>query len=170
MLQLQCTQKTFKFLGLAQQDLPDEPNTTPLGVWYVNVVNVWGIDFMLFVNDPTLYAVPVFYRDTRIGLSIEEIFKERLFTALAADGLREETARATIDGLDPIIFTKTTSRSMLGSMNDLIYSLCVYIELDYEGLDSFDLFDIQQQLNRIPQRKIGWGFAVDAMRDNLQQV
>lgn len=169
MLQLQCTQKTFKILGLVQQDLPDKPNTTPLGVWYANVINLGGINFMLFVNDPTLYVVPICILDTQIKLSVDEIFKEMLFIALVADGVSEKTALSRIDDLDPTIFTKTTSRSMLGSMNDMIYNLHFYIKRDIEVSGVIDLLDIQQRLNRIPQRKIGWKYAVEAMRENLQQ-
>jgi hypothetical protein len=92
-----------------------------------------------------------------------------LFIALVADGVSEKTALSRIDDLDPTIFTKTTSRSMLGSMNDMIYNLHFYIKRDIEVSGVIDLLDIQQRLNRIPQRKIGWKYAVEAMRENLQQ-
>ena len=170
MLQIQCTQKTFKLLGLAQQDLPDNPTLTPLGVWYANVVNVRGVDFMLFLNDPTLYGVPIYVPDLQTELSVDEIFKEKLYVALVADGVNEVTALSKIDELGATIFTKTTNRSMIGSLNDLIYILHFYIERDFEDSGFINLLYVQQRLNRIPQRKIGWKSAVDEMRDNLQQL
>ena len=168
MLQLQCTQKTFKFMGRKPQNLPEEPNATPLGVWYAKAIDIGGMDYLIFVNDPTLYAVLVNYLYTIMGISIEALFKDQLFAALTADGVSEATALAKIYALDPTIFTKTSSRSILGTMNDLVHNLYACMELDYEVTGFVDLFDIQKRLNRIPQRYLEWGFAYEKMREVLQ--
>lgn len=168
MLQLQCTQKTFKFMGRKPQNLPEEPNETPLGVWYAKAIDIGGMDYLIFVNDPTLYAVLVNYLYTIMGISIEALFKDQLFAVLTADGVSEMTARTKIEALDPTIFTKTSSRSILGTMNDLVYNLSVCIRLDYEASSLFDLVDIQKKLNRIPHRYPEWGFADEKMREVLQ--
>jgi len=55
MLQIQCTQKVSKKFGVEMQELPEIPNETTLGVWYVNDAKLFGSGFLLFVNDPTLY-------------------------------------------------------------------------------------------------------------------
>jgi hypothetical protein len=57
---------------------------------------------------------------------------------------------------------------MIGSMNDLIDIFLFHIDRNVADHNQIDLHKIQYALNRMPQRKIDWGFSVDAMHGSLQ--
>ena len=167
MLQIQCTQKTFKLFGLAPDHLPETQNETVLGIWYANIITFWDNDFLLFVNDPTLYAVPIHIPDVSSQTNINTLFKDNLFYFLLSDEVDESIAQAKIAELEPTIFTKTTSRGILGTMNNLKQIIYIYMEREMEDSGSINMRKIQNLLNRIPQRTIGWKYAVEAMREHL---
>ena len=171
MLLLQCTRKVSRVFGLELQPLPDNPGETGLGVWYVNYTELFGGDFLLFVNDPTLYALPIYIQDREQQRDIGEEFRRHIFYALVADGIKEHLVREKLAEYEPTIYTKTNSRRMLGHMNDLMRSMSVYVERDvYDGSGVVNMLSIQQLLNRIPQRAIGWGYAVEAMKEGFRKA
>ena len=169
MLLLQCTRKVSRLFGLKLQELSDNPIETVLGVWYVNHLVLFGGDFLLFVNDPTLYTLPIFIRDKKQQRDLAREFKRRIFYALVADGISEHRVRDKLAEYEPTIYTKTSSRRILGHMNDLGRNMYFYIErMIYEGDRVVDMLSVQRLLNRIPQRTIGWKYAVDAMRESFE--
>jgi len=167
MLQIQCTQKMFKLFEFTPDEIPDKPNKSILGVWYANIITFWNNDFLLFVNNPTLYAVPIHIAAGSPQINIEVLFKDNLSYFLIADELNEQITDAKLAELEPTIFTKTTSRAILGTMNNLKQIMYVYIEREVEDSGSINMLKIQQLLNRIPQRTIGWKYAVEAIREYL---
>ena len=70
---------------------------------------------------------------------------------------------------DSIVVTKTTKRSVLGSMNDYVVHLKHWIER-YGGLSNCDLGVIAHQLNQIPQIKLDCFNAFEAFRQKQQDM
>ncbi|MBC8336803.1 MAG: hypothetical protein H8E29_16190 [Anaerolineales bacterium] len=167
MLQIQCTQKVFKAFGFTPEEIPERPNKTVLGVWHANLITFWDNDFLLFVNNSTLYAVPIHVPDVRSQINIGVLFKENLHNFLITDEVSERVVQAKIAELESTIFTKTTGRGILGTMNNLKQIMDFYIERKFENLGSIKMLELQKHLNRIPQRTIGWKYAVEAMRELL---
>lgn len=87
--------------------------------------------------------------------------------SLAFDGIDQKRIQRLLDEHDQGVFVKTTSRSMLGSMNDLTNIFLIHMDSDIADYNQIDLHKIQTALNRIPQRKIGWMFSVEAMNKSL---
>lgn len=170
MLQFQCTQKVSKLFDVTLQDLPSEPNNTVFGVWYVNYFTLLGSGFLLFVNDPTLYSVPIYISGVKSKINIEIEFKENLQYDLVTDGIREDIVMGKLAEFEQVIFTKTTSRSILGCMNDLKQNMYFYVEREISKSETIQMHTIQKLLNRIPQRTIGWNYAVEAMRESVRNV
>jgi len=54
---------------------------------------------------------------------------------------------------------KTGSRSVLGAMNDLVTHFCRHSSKQMPEGGKVDLRSIEQDLNNMPQRPIGWKFA-----------
>jgi hypothetical protein len=165
MLQIQCTQRLQKYIGITPQPLPTIPNTTPLGVWYANLIYYEGADFLLFANHPSLYSVLVYISESNQDFDIFQLFMEMLVRNLILDGVDELTIRRIVSGYEPAILTKTANRSMLGSMNDLKHIMLANMDRQLERFNQIELSEVEYYLNRIPQRKLDWGFAVEVMRE-----
>ena len=170
MLLLQCTRKVSKRFGLRLENVPETPIPTSLGVWYVNLLeDVWGYDFLLFVNNPTLYTLAVPIWDPKSPPNLESAFKQHLFSAWIAEGFHTDLVARKIAEYEPTIYAKTSSRRILGHLNSQTKNLYAYIEqaIDvYEGV--VNLATIQQRLNRIPQQALDWNYAIEALRAHLK--
>jgi hypothetical protein len=168
MLYFHCTQKLLRALDLPIHAPPKESGGSPLGVWYANIINFNNMIFLFFVNDPTLYTVVLHFSGIANSAQVFKTFRENLATSLASDGINQRRIQHLLDDHQQGVFVKTTSRSMIGSMNDLIDIFLFHIDRNVADHNQIDLHKIQYALNRMPQRKIDWGFSVDAMHGSLQ--
>jgi len=95
-----------------------------------------------------------------------EIFLRGLDQLLTIEGVALEKIGRVFAGYDSYEFTKTTSRSLIGNMNDLM-ELYQYSIL-YEGdLSYVDLGELIRKINRTPQRKLGWSNSIEWVRELL---
>ncbi|MDK1119419.1 MAG: hypothetical protein QGM50_11620 [Anaerolineae bacterium] len=167
MLYFHCTQKLLKALGLPIQAPPKISGSSPLAIWYANIIIFNDVTFLLFVNDPTLYTVVLHLSVIENSDQVFNAFRENITTSLASNGTNKRIIQHLLDAHHQGLFVKTTSRSMIGSMNDLINIFLFHIERDVDNNNPIDLHKIQHALNRMPQRKINWEFSVDAMHESL---
>jgi len=168
MLYFHCTQKLLRALDLPIQAAPKEPGSSPMGVWYANIIVFNKMLFLIFVNDPTLYTVLLHFSYIANSAQVFETFRDNLAMSLTSDGINQQRIQHLLDDHEQGVFVKTTSRSMIGSMNDLMDIFLFHIDRDVADYNQIDLQKIQCALNRMPQRKIDWRFSVDAMHGSLQ--
>jgi hypothetical protein len=168
MLFFHCTKKLLQALDLPVSAQPEESDDLPLGVWYANIFVEYNTVFLLFVNDPTLYTVVLHFSGMPNATQVVNNFRENLVMSLASDGVDHRIIQRLLKEHVEAVFVKTTSRSMLGSMNDLIYLFLFHLEDDNAKHNPIDLHKIESAVNQMPQRKIGWRFSVEAMRERLQ--
>ena len=72
---------------------------------------------------------------------------------LALERLPTSSIEAALSEYCEIVFRKTASRSVLGSMNDHALTIQTHIRLD-GGLQSADLLDLHYRLNETPMSAI----------------
>lgn len=123
MIVARCTRKLLKRLRLAP-NLEPPPSTTRLGDWYANVVEIRGSEFILCVSEVTLLPV-----------LLPPLLDASSFSAGLAAGLRHVLARLGIDAvaveaevrsMPEVTYASTSSRRVLGSMNDFWNLLDAY--------------------------------------------
>jgi D-arabinose 1-dehydrogenase-like Zn-dependent alcohol dehydrogenase len=115
-----------------------------------------------------LYTVLLHFSYIANSAQVFETFRDNLATSLASDGINQQRIQHLLDDHEHGVFVKTTSRSMIGSMNDLMDIFLFHIERNITDYNQIDLQKIQCALNNMPQRKIEWKFSVDAMHESLQ--
>lgn len=163
MLTLQCTQKLLKEL---KTDLSPVKDTDPITLWHANLLTLDRRKCVLFTNDQTRYTflVPGLKKPDfqRLG----EVFLDNLFKCMLNDGISQEGIEKVLNGCSNYCFTKTSSKSVLGTMNDLtdIIKWTVY---DNGGLANTDISELMNKLNRMPMKPIDYGFSVDAFKEML---
>ena len=166
MMQLKCTQKLLDFAGLKPAPLP-EVNDTLLGGWHVNTDVIGRYRFLLFLNDKTLYCLVGVIPATEKTAHLPVMFRHLLASAMLKNGVDsahiERVAREYVEEM----ITKTDSRKVLGNLNDMFNQTCYVIEDAVNKNRPVDLPEIENHLNRIPQRNIGWRFSVDVFKEIL---
>lgn len=168
MLQLRCTAKAQKELGIKKSELADAKRSdTLLGNWYVNLFTVDRRKTLIFVNEKTLLSFILFgFKESNVK-NISEIFLRGLEQLLTIEGFDIGQVNKVFSGYENYEFTKTISKSVLGSMNDLVYLYKSSVQ--YEGgYKNIDIGELILKTNRTPQKKLGWSYSIDLVRELMQ--
>jgi len=161
---IHCTQKLLA-------EIPDrliDPSASGES-WHANVLRLDRRKCVLFTHDATLYSVfvpglkkPEFER-------LDDVFGQRLFKALLWDEFPQTQIERMLEACRVIRFTRSSNRSVLGSMNEMRFQIGWRVEAD-GGLDNIDLAQFHHRLNRIPFRAIGHDYPVERFRAYLSQA
>ena len=83
-----------------------------------------------------------------------------------SEGLAEVQVGYLLSEHAQVTITKTNSRSVLGSMNDLAIQIKSMISMS-GGLSDVNLSEVNWQLNRIPMSAIKYKFSIDELKRRL---
>jgi hypothetical protein len=168
---LQCTLKLLKELGVAPS--PPADSGGGLGSWHANLLRFDRRKCILFTNDETLYSVFVPGVRKPQFQQIQGVFAQAVFRSLRLGGFRQRQIEAVLEAIDvakELRFTKTGSRSVLGSMNDLAFQL-EWLISEAGGLEGSPIDDFNQRINRTPMSAIRpHVYSIDALRAVLDEI
>jgi len=119
MIVFRGTQKLLKELRIKKADLVD-PGDGVLGSWFANLFRIERRKCVLFTNDRTLYSVLLFGLRKPDFDSLGMRYRDGLIANLQAAGLPAEQVASIGMACRPVAWGATNSRSVLGSMNDMI--------------------------------------------------
>jgi hypothetical protein len=153
---LKCTRKLLKLLGGITTEEPPSP-TSALGDWYANVIPTAAGELVVFANERTLLSV---------ALPIEMIgtlvptFSARVYNLLMLTGVAEEIASRETAELGQVEFAKTTSRSVLGSLNEISIHYQLIAERDTAS-GPLKLSEAELQLSRALHKPLDYVYPVE---------
>ena len=160
---IKCTTKLLNELGVKPANAPDQPSS--LCDWHANMLWLDRKKYVLFTNDQTLYSLFVPWNKSPRSTDIMERFRFGLLKSLMSEGLAEVQIKYLLSEHAQITITKTNSRSVLGSMNDLTIQIKSMI-LVSDGLD-VNFSEVNRQLNRIPMSAIKYQVSIDELKRRL---
>ena len=165
MLQLKCTKKLIDFLDLSTEPPTDiEPNTV-LGDWHANYIKFGNVDFIIFLNDLTLFCmIKVIQFPTK---NLSAIFINILTNILQDLNIDFQIIKKISTQYSEIKITKTSSRSILGNMNEITNRFLILCEDNLETNDKINLYEIVKRLNNVPQKNLGWNFPEEYLKEIL---
>lgn len=170
MIQLRLTEKLRKQLGIKASSLCESiEESNGLGHWTLNLFPVGKRKAVIFVNDKTLYSFILYGLRKNNSNDFNELFLKGLVQLLANDEFTGKEIDLLLSEYNEIEYTKTNSKQVLGNINDLILHYQFFVN-DAGGLECANLGEIVHRLNRMPQRNIGWGYSVDAVRELLKSA
>jgi hypothetical protein len=163
-LLIHCTRKLLA-------EIPErfiDPSTSGAG-WHANLLRFDRRKCVLFTHDETLYSVfvpglrkPEFER-------LDKVFGQRLFKALLWDEFSQTQIERLLEACRVIRFTRSSNRSVLGSMNDMRFQIGTHLEQE-GGLTNVDLAQLHHELNRTPFGAIGYGYSVKRLQEYLARA
>ena len=170
MIQLRLTQKAQKAAGIRTEQLVDVSETKlGLGSWTVNLFVQNRRKVLIFVNDKTLYSFILTGIRKEHYAKLPKCFGLGLLQLLEADGFTEKEIAFLIAGVDQISYTKTNSRKVLGTVNNLVWHYQHSIS-SHGGLEQADVGGIIHRVNRMPQNNLDWLYAIDAVRTIVESA
>lgn len=143
-----CTKKVINKLKKVR-DFENSKEDIGLHNWYLNFINLERKNHILFTNSKTLFSFFIYAGTKKEHNQIEILFEEKLSELI----IREFSSSSEV--LEKLLpkdrnyhFTKTNSRSILGSMNELAYQIDV--QLWHRGSLSRSYDVINHSINKIP--------------------
>lgn len=156
MFRLRCTRKLLQRI----KDEPLEgsvPTNTALGDWYANVIPMPFGELLLFVNERSLLTVAIPGEEVKFILPQ---LRQKLDNLLKRFNVPNRLVRAEIGYMDNVLITKTASRSVLGSMNDIAFNYQVMVQ--YDETDRIqNLGELELTLSSMPHKPLDYGFPID---------
>jgi hypothetical protein len=160
MVIIKCTAKLLRELRTKPAI---EPNQSPgLWQWHANLLRIERTNCVLFTNDWTLYSFLVIMKKRPQQADFAEMFRLGLFKSLMNEGLAEPRIKYILSDHGHVVIANTSSRSVLGSMNDLAFQITSMIQAK-GGLAVADLTEINRNLNRVPMKAIKYQFSIDEL-------
>ena len=161
---IRCTQKLIKEMCLKKAELStDEPKFSYLGAWHANLIHIDGKKCVLFVNDKTLFNFIVSNVKRQEIKNLSSMFNEHLIYALSSEGVLDKTKEQILSEYSEINFSKTNSKKVLGSMNDLAFHYKHHI-LSNGGIFSALIPDIIHKLNNMPMGMLGYKYSSEELK------
>lgn len=139
----------------------DAEGSTTLGDWYCHVVHFGRKQLVLAVSEEA--RLPVLF-----PAAGREPFEARLVSAvvdvLQAIGVPEDLVTEEVDRMSPVVYAKTISRSVLGSINDYTNLADGYLEV------TDDLLDVALRVAEAPCSPLGMRTPREVAREILRRT
>ncbi len=159
MLTFRCTQRVLRRLGI--ETIADAPvSTTRLGDWYMNLFLSRRHRLVIFVSEPTLLSV--FIPVTELSTLIPS-FRKGLKGILKELDAPSRAIETETSEMETAIFAATVNRSVLGSMNDLIFQAKWELKRNPEQT----LLELGLRLSQVPCKPLGYRFPQEAVMARL---
>jgi len=160
---IRCTAKILKELGIPRAQVMDcFLQLQPLQEWYANLFYWNRKKCLIFTNTDTLFSFVVMNVSRKDIKNILEIFRKGLSKALFYENFDSKKINKVMSLLDDIVISKTNNRSVLGSMNELIYQYEGYFEMhEFDGEEGS--VKANQKLNETPMSGVkeeGYNFGI----------
>lgn len=157
---LQATKKLLDFMGEKPQVLDTQSNL--LASWHGNIFNIGRRKCLLITHTQSLYSI-FFYGITKKDLPLLlEMMRDRVVELMRQDNFTLQELSMMRESFADINYTKTSSRSVLGSMNDMKNML--------EWYDmSEDEISLAKRINRTPYKIGDYVYPKEALRALLKK-
>jgi hypothetical protein len=164
MVTLKCTRKLLKLLGGIITEEPPSP-TSALGDWYANAIPTAAGELIVFANERTLLSValPIEMIDTLVSA-----FAVRVYNLLMLIDVTKKIALRESTELRQIEFAKTTSRSILGSLNEISYHYQLIAERNTAG-EPLRLSEVELHLSQTLHKPLDYVYPAEVAKRLLAE-
>lgn len=164
---IRCTQKLLKKLKI-KPVAAAEAESGRLGGWHANLIIIERKKCVLFTSDTTLYSFFAPGLKKRDFERFSEIFRHNLIVSLKNEGFSQMEIEKALREYQHIEFAATNNRSVLGSMNDLVFHLKYWID-SAGGLKVVNLDDLNKRLNRIIMGAVKYANGIEMLKIKLAE-
>lgn len=163
-----CTKK-----ALTEFKIKNAPNLIPVSnapfwnSWYCNVIKLGRQKWFLFTNTKTLLSFMVAKGRKDASKTLEIAFRFYLAKTLESEGLPLGKIHDIVSNINGIVFSKTSNRSVLGTMNDIAFHyLFGLTRTDEYRCEKFE--DLVKSINDLPMGALKYDSPSRFLRKLLQ--
>ncbi len=160
MIVINCTKKLLKRLHYEAPSVSPE-STNLLGAWCANVFNISRFPFVLVTNEKTLLSILFPLKEFK---NFNLHFINSLNKQLKELKVPERIIATELHHASEIVLATNTNRSILGSMNELVY----HVKSMAYSRDSFTAAELERELRNIPYSPIKFRYPGEAVQEMLK--
>jgi len=138
MMQIQCTKKLLKELGVVELQAAEEES---IFCWHANLLTMNRRKAIVLMNDSSRYSIILYGLKAKHMKKINEIIIEAIRDTWLAEGIRPEIIEAYLSAGKNFAFSATKDRSMVARLNkacDHVYFYSHHIVTDSLGQPTVD--------------------------------
>ncbi|MEN1985705.1 MULTISPECIES: DUF6933 domain-containing protein [Paenibacillus] len=162
MIIFKATQLTLKDLNVKPETIED---TDSFFSWHVNFFTLYGRKHYVFMNDCSRLSLTVTGIRTNQASKLAGVFKENLEAYLAVEEVPDHLAKYYLEQCNEKTITKTDSRSVISTMNEI---MLVMKSVETEDNDYRDQDIRHKWNNRIIYKPIDYNRPIEVFVKELQ--
>jgi len=161
-----CTGKVLEKVKKYRK-ISDQRESVGLHNWYVNSINLERKNHLLFTNSLTLFSFFIYAGTKKEMNNIEQLFEKELKEQVERHiGSNKKFMQKLLPENSSYEFTKTKSRSILGSMND--FKNQIKVQIWHKGPLKHTQNLIIQLMNECPMSGIDYLNPITKMKQTLK--
>ena len=135
--------------------------------WHANLLLIQRKKCILLTNSLTLYSVFIPELKRADFNNFSEVFYKFFLNQLKAADFSHNHIKKILKRHLSFRYTKTNNRSVLGSMNDLVFQIKIYIKMS-GGLENTDCKKLNNDINQVPMSFINYKYSIDVLKELLK--
>jgi hypothetical protein len=160
MIKIQCTKKLIEKFDIKVKSNCICDNFYS---WHSHIFSFNRKNCIIFMNNKTRYNFIIFGVTKKQSKNFGDIIREAFIKCLEAENIDNKKISRYSKEFDKIEYTKTSDRSLIGQMNDMINITKYRLQL-YEFLENDELIKINIDNNRVPLPKSEFIFSIDGLK------
>jgi hypothetical protein len=140
-----CTKKLFLQSGFPESPVL-EVGYQPLQSWHAHLFKIGRKNCIMLMNDLSRYQMVLYGIKKEHFKDFANVLRTNLEIIMKADKYSQHEIERVTSSINPIIFTKTHNRSILGSINDQIFMTETWIQ-DYLPTEQLNIVPLNVELN-----------------------
>lgn len=152
---IQATKKLQDMVGVKTTELPKEPDA--FISWHGNIFMIGRKKCLLVTHNESLYSIFLYGVTKKEMKNLAEILKSRLAELLRRDDFILPQIVKMLESIESIRYMKTSDRSVMGNMNDMVHML-KYLNMTEDELA------LSRRINHTPYSKGKFHFPRDILK------
>ena len=131
--------------------------------YHCNLLKFGRYNCVLITNDKTLFSFFIYGLKASDFKDFKESISQSIFKIMVELGFSQSQFEKVLLSLENIQYSKTSNRSVISSMNDMVNQIDSYL---YAG---DNLYELHRKLNSTPYKYIGYKYPTDLFKELLSE-
>jgi len=166
---ISCTKKLADVLKIKVFEVVSL-RRNPLFEWHANLFVYQRRKGVIVMNNLTRYSVVLYGLKAEHFKKFNELVLSAIEQTFRAEGFSDEVVSNYMRTSSQVIYAKSSDRSILGQINDVLYMLEWHME-DYLPPDSIFMIELSKKMSRTPMGKhIKFIYPIDMLQEELGKL
>ncbi|MEK5407678.1 hypothetical protein MKX36_17285 [Paenibacillus sp. FSL W8-0439] len=157
---IRATQKLLKEMDCKVQKTDI---SVPLNTWHANMFTLNRRKTIVFMNDLSRLSLTIVGFKKAQLKSVEELFVNELRNYLMSEEIEEKVISRYIEENEGMIITTTNNRSVIGTLNEIIYTMKIIEREFVEGIER------NQWNNRFIYKAIKYEYPIEVFKKAMEE-